>query len=99
MLTFVFVLIATAFFIPVVLQFVHAHGINPGVFPPDSRPYNLSYGDWSSKWWQWAQSIPEENSPTGDETGEKYSQDQSGPVWFLAGTRGGSAVRDCTIPA
>ena len=81
------------------MPFAYAQSTTPGVFPPGSRPYGLTYGEWSTKWWQWAESIPKENNPAGDETGEKCSQSQNGPVWFLAGTRGGSAVRDCTIPA
>jgi len=81
------------------MPFAYAQSTNPGVFPPNSRPYGLTYGEWSTKWWQWAESIPKENNTAGDETGEKCSQSQNGPVWFLAGTRGGSAVRDCTIPA
>jgi hypothetical protein len=94
-----FILIVPVLVIPLVTQLANAQSTDPGVFPPNSKPYGLSYGDWSSKWWQWAQSIPKENNPTGDETGEKCSQEQSGAVWFLAGTRGGSAVRDCTVPA
>jgi hypothetical protein len=95
----VFILIVPLFFISSTMPFAYAQSTNPGVFPPNSRPYGLTYGEWSTKWWQWAESIPKENNPAGDETGEKCSQSQNGPVWFLAGTRGGSAVRDCTIPA
>ncbi|MDQ6865384.1 MAG: hypothetical protein M3044_16350, partial [Thermoproteota archaeon] len=31
---------------------------NPGIFPVDSKPYGISYPDWTVKWWQWADSIP-----------------------------------------
>src|SRR5689334_5681631 len=24
---------------------------NPGVHPPNSKPYGLSYGEWSARWW------------------------------------------------
>jgi hypothetical protein len=68
------------------------------VFPPDSMPYNLTYGDWSAKWWQWALSIPANINPLLDQTGENCNVNQSGPVWFLAGTQGGSAERSCIIP-
>jgi hypothetical protein len=67
------------------------------VFPPDSMPYNLTYGDWSAKWWQWALSIPANINPLLDQTGENCNVNQSGPVWFLAGTQGGSAERSCII--
>jgi hypothetical protein len=72
--------------------------INPGVYPPGSAPYNLTYGEWSAKWWQWVLSLPQDINPLIDQTGEHCAQAQSGPVWFLAGTFGGSAERTCTIP-
>ncbi|MDQ4017440.1 MAG: hypothetical protein M3129_02735 [Thermoproteota archaeon] len=72
--------------------------INPGVYPPGSAPYNLTYGEWGAKWWQWVLSLPQDINPLIDQTGEHCAQAQSGPVWFLAGTFGGSAERTCTIP-
>jgi len=27
---------------------------NPGVFPINSRPYGLTYGQWSARWWHYA---------------------------------------------
>jgi hypothetical protein len=74
---------------------------NPAVFPPDSQTFGLSYAEWTTKWWQWAYSIPTTNNPILDQTGKDcaQSQNQTGPVWFLAGTGGGSAERTCTIPA
>jgi hypothetical protein len=87
-------------------QFSWAQGpgdniIPPNIFPPDSAPYGLTYGDWTAKWWQWAYSLPTENNPLLDETGEDcaQAQNQTGPVWFLAGTAPGSVERTCTIPA
>jgi hypothetical protein len=71
----------------------------PDVFTIDSNPYGVSYNDWTAKWWQWALSIPKETNPVGDETGKYCGQGQEGPVWFLAGTFGGSMERSCTIPA
>jgi hypothetical protein len=74
---------------------------NPAIFPPDSQPYGITYGEWTAKWWQWAHSIPTANNPQLDQTGKDcaQAQNQTGPVWFLAGTSGGSAERTCTIPA
>ena len=69
------------------------------VFPPDSKPYGLTYGEWTAKWWQWAYSMPEEDNPMVDDTGENCGNNQSGPVWFLAGTGGGAVTRECTIPS
>jgi hypothetical protein len=76
-----------------------AQSQNIGTFPIVSKPYNSTYGDWSAKWWIWALSIPEENNPITDQTGENCAINQQGPVWFLAGTLGGSVTRECDVPA
>jgi hypothetical protein len=70
------------------------------IYPPGSTPYNLTFGEWSAKWWQWVISLPEGINPLTDMTGEDcaQAQNQSGPVWFLTGTFGGSVERTCTIP-
>lgn len=70
------------------------------IYPIDSKPYNLTYGEWSAKWWQWAMSIPAKDNPGVDETGEKCGIGQNDTnVWFLSGTGGGKVSRACTIPA
>jgi hypothetical protein len=76
-----------------------ADSINPAVYSIDSKPYGMSYGEWTGKWWQWLLSEPQASSPATDQTGKNCGQNQNGPVWFLAGTAGGSATRTCTIPA
>lgn len=63
--------------------------IEPRIYPPDSEPYGLTYADWSARWWQWVSSIVETDSPLNDDTGKNCGNNQSGPVWFLAGTSGG----------
>jgi hypothetical protein len=70
----------------------------PSDYPPESKPYNLTYGEWSAKWWQWVFSLPQDINPLLDITGEDCAQNQRGPVWFLTGTTGGSMERTCTIP-
>jgi len=67
-------------------------------FPIGSKPYNSTYGEWSAKWWIWALSIPEENNPVTDQTGENCDINQEGQVWNLAGTTGGSVTRQCDVP-
>ena len=52
----------------------------------------------TAKWWEWALAIPPNVNPLADETGENCDVDQKGPVWYLAGTTGGSVERDCIIP-
>jgi hypothetical protein len=69
------------------------------VFSIESHPYGLSYPEWTAKWWQWVFSIPIENNPIKDDINRSNELNQSGPVWFLAGTGGGTAWRKCCIPA
>jgi hypothetical protein len=71
----------------------------PTAFPADTIQYNLTYGQWTARWWQWLYSIPEDRNPAADETGANCHEGQSGAVWFLAGTFGGLNERVCTIPA
>jgi hypothetical protein len=61
-------------------------------------------GEWlyerlSSRWTQWAMSNPWSTGPINDPTGAACAMGQDGPVWFLAGTSGGDAVRECTVPS
>ena len=67
-------------------------------FQADSKPYGLTYGEWTARWWQWAYSIPKDVNPAYDDTGRYCTQGQSGPVWFLTGTYGHPVDRYCTIP-
>ena len=71
---------------------------NPGILPPHSRSFGLSYAEWSAKWWQWASGIPFAQNPLFDTTGEFADQEQSGHVWFLAGAFGGTVERTVTVP-
>ena len=82
---------------PTLISFVRAVN-NIGVFPPSSKPYGLTYGEWTAKWFQWADSIPKKANPIADTTGVDCGLNQNGPVWFLTGTFGGSAERTCSIP-
>jgi hypothetical protein len=38
------------------------------LFQPDSKPYGLSYADWTARLWQWAYSIPKDVNPSYDDT-------------------------------
>jgi hypothetical protein len=73
---------------------------NPSIAPPQSRPYGLTYGEWSARWWKWALEVTAENSPLLDTTGSNCAVGQAGSVWFLAGTSGPGdpVVRTCDIP-
>jgi hypothetical protein len=70
-------------------------------FLPESKPFGLSYGQWTVRWWQWLASIPANISPASDETGENAGVKQvEQNVWFLAGTFGGKEThRKCVMPS
>src|SRR5258706_15091686 len=71
---------------------------NPGILPPQSKPYGMTYGAWGAQWWKWVIGIPPEENPVLDETGEFGDVDQAGPVWFLAGNFGGTTERTLDVP-
>lgn len=64
-----------------------------------STPYGMSYGEWGVAWWRWALGQPADVNPVTDTSGTFCGEGQTDSVWFLAGTFGGYAVRECTIPA
>ena len=66
---------------------------------PRSSAFGNTYGEWSARWWQWLLSIPAATNPNLDPTGANCGEGQTGQVWFLAGTFGGSFTRTCTVPA
>lgn len=92
-------IVATIITLISLTTFASAQSQDIGLFQIDSKPYNSTYGDWTAKWWIWALSIPEEDNPITDQTGENCGINQRGPVWFLAGTTGGSVTRECDVPA
>ena len=57
--------------------------MSAGVFPPNSKPYGKSYGEWSARASQWAFNLPVEGHPFLG-CPEPADAGQSGPVWFLA---------------
>jgi hypothetical protein len=56
------------------------------------------YEQLNEGWTRWALELPWSTGPVNDPTGESCGLDQRGPVFYLAGTSGGSATRSCTIP-
>jgi hypothetical protein len=74
------------------------------VLDPTQPHYGNTDAQWGVEWWQWVYQLPETaNSciiPFEDPTGANCGYGQSGDVFFLAGTSGGTAVRDqCVVPA
>jgi hypothetical protein len=74
---------------------VNASSNNAYVFPRQASPFGKSYEEWSVEWYHWALGVPKSENPM---LGSPCGVDQSGEVFFLAGTTGGSSVRSCTIP-
>jgi hypothetical protein len=68
------------------------------VFETGSSPFNLTYADWTAKWWQWAYSIPQSIHPAYDDTGKFCKEGQKKPTWFFPGTYQHSVIRYCEIP-
>jgi hypothetical protein len=69
-----------------------------GIAPPQSSPHGKSYSEWAAEWWQWALETPVSINPVLDLTGENCAVNQSGQVWFLAGSfTGGTVTRECTV--
>jgi hypothetical protein len=50
-------------------------------------------------WWSWAAREPYDSNPVVDPTGEFCDRNQGADVWFFAGTFGGQAQRECSVPA
>jgi hypothetical protein len=71
-----------------------------GVYLAGSSPYGRTYAQWSAAWWQWNFSLPTTNSPIQDTAA--LSTGQTGTVWFVGGTFGGSGdhirVRSASVP-
>ena len=38
----------------------------PTAFSTDTIQHNITYGEWTARWWQWLYSIPEERNPAAD---------------------------------
>ena len=53
----------------------------------NSRPFGLSFSEWSARWWQWLLSIPKSSNPAMDSSGENAYIGQPNPnVFFLCQT-------------
>lgn len=65
---------------------------------PGATVIGKTIGAWSGAWWQWAAALAPPNDPFTDTTGASAGRNQSGPVFFLAGSTG-SGIRHFTVPA
>lgn len=89
--------VATAFVMAA--SMCSARAADTGLVPPNESIDGASQAIWSQRWWEWAGSFPYELSPVADKTGDLCASNQSGEVWFLAGTYGTQrAIRTCHVP-
>lgn len=72
--------------------------IHGQLIPQTSKLTQALYKLGARDWLTWAMALPYSTGPITDTTGAACAQGQSGPVWFLAGTPGGSVTRSCAIP-
>ncbi len=59
--------------------------------------YGQTIGNWGHAWWQWAVNFSTADNPIVQTGDVDCTAGQSGKVWYLAGTFGGSAERTCSI--
>ena len=73
------------------------------IFPPESKPYGLSYEQHVKNFWKWIISLPQDKNPWGDQTGENCAIGQletnSSTLFYLSGNGGGKSERTCTLSA
>ncbi len=62
------------------------------ILPPDEPWGGATRGEWDARSWQWLFSMPANVNPGSDATGERCGYGQSGPVFFLVGTRGATEI-------
>jgi hypothetical protein len=76
---------------------------NPAnIFPPESKPYGLTFAEHQKNFWKWIVGIPAKESPLNDPTGEKCAASQSNTnssVFYLSMNSGGISERTCNVPA
>lgn len=68
------------------------------LYSASERPFDKTWEEWTTKWWQWLLSIPRHHNPCLDQTGEDFNLNQPDPnVFFLAGALAGSRPIERTI--
>jgi hypothetical protein len=63
--------------LPTIL-FAQQGDANSRIYPFDSQPFGMTYGDWNAAWIQYGLSIPASINPTLDTTGANCNVAQSG---------------------
>lgn len=83
-----FLVLAAAVLTVAALALAGTGNPKPRVLPPQSHPFGKTYGEWGAAWSQWSFMTTTENCPVTDTTGARALVNQSGQVYFLAGTFG-----------
>lgn len=90
---------AMAWLSPLLLALAGVAQAGSLVAPATEPADGLSQAQLVERWWQWADRVPPGVRPYQDPTGALCGLNQSGRVWFLAGTDGTADVtRHCTVP-
>ena len=77
---------------------VQAASVTP--LSPNEKVGEFSQPEYVAKWWQWTNRVPNGVKPYQDPSGSQCALNQSGDVWFLAGTDGtDEIIRNCKVPA
>jgi hypothetical protein len=83
------------------LSTIIADSNSVNIFPPESKPYGLTYVEHIKNFWKWSLGIPATESPVNDPTGEKCANRQSNTnssVFYLSMNTGGISERTCKVP-
>jgi hypothetical protein len=59
--------------------------------------YGKTISNWGHAWWQWAARFSAADNPIAQDGFVDCTAGQSGAVWFLAGTGGGTVERTCSV--
>jgi|ThiBiot_300_plan_2_1041538.scaffolds.fasta_scaffold00199_32 hypothetical protein len=79
---------------------VAAQTVPPRVLDPQQKVGGITQSEYAELWWQWAMRLPDGVRAYQDPSGAQCGMNQSGPVWFLAGTEGTMRVnRRCDVPS
>ena len=71
--------------------------LNDFVVAPGSTVEGKSISEWTVDWWTWAWTEYMDNV-IEDPTGDLQHLNQSGPIYHIAGTFGGTETREFTVP-
>jgi len=86
-------------------SFLEAKAVGPtNIFPPppDTKPYGLSYEEHVKNFYKWLLSMPTNENPVNDPTGQKCANGQTNSnssVFYLVGVGGGLSHKTCKVPA